>query len=185
MDTKYLKLIKVGQYEYVTRLIGKRGAAMIIPFMCCGEKGKENYRLQLILSVRPTFDKPILEFPAGLLDDDTESIEETALRELKEETGWEGKVTKSNRLASPSSSGLTDEVLYFIMVELLEKGETAHTGNEKITVLPLMSPAEILSYIKEHKNEIYVSSRLHAFIQGVEFEFKLKPMARDCILNEK
>lgn len=185
MDTKYLKLIKVGQYEYVTRLIGKRGAAMIIPFMCCGEKDKENYRLQLILSVRPTFDKPILEFPAGLLDDDTESIEETALRELKEETGWEGKVAKSNRLASPSSSGLTDEVLYFVMIELSERGETSHTGNEKITVLPLMSPAEILSYIEEHKNEIYVSSRLHAFIQGIEFEFKLKPMARDCILSEK
>lgn len=45
----------------------------------------------IILQYRPPVDAYCVEFPAGLIDEG-ESPEEAAVRELKEETGYEGKV---------------------------------------------------------------------------------------------
>jgi ADP-ribose pyrophosphatase len=46
----------------------------------------------LELQYRPAMDTPSLEFPSGLVDAG-EKPEEAAIRELKEETGYVGKVT--------------------------------------------------------------------------------------------
>jgi len=111
VDTKYLKLVvdKNG-HEFVQRKIGRRGAVVIIPSTADG-------KFQFILSKRPTFKLPVLEFPAGLIDDD-ESISEAALRELKEETGWDnGEITWSFNNA-PSSAGLSTELLHIRKVLL-------------------------------------------------------------------
>ncbi len=43
----------------------------------------------LIANYRAPVDKYVLEFPAGLMDN--EHLEENAMRELKEETGYVGK----------------------------------------------------------------------------------------------
>lgn len=45
----------------------------------------------IILQYRPPVESICVEFPAGLIDD-AETPEEAAVRELKEETGYEGKV---------------------------------------------------------------------------------------------
>lgn len=166
---KYISLVEKDGYEYVTRNIGKRGAVVIIASKFV--RGVHYY--QLILSTRPTFGKPILEFPAGLLDIEGESIADAALRELREETGWTGGIVISpfEDFPAPSSAGLTDEILYLTTVSLNEADQIApaHEPGEKIVVLPLMSMDDIRVYITKHKDTLYVSSRLLAFWIGSEF----------------
>lgn len=54
---------------------------------------KKNYPKQILIIAcyRPPVDKYVLEFPAGLMDD--EDLFGNALRELKEETGYTGVIT--------------------------------------------------------------------------------------------
>ncbi len=64
-------------------------------------------RTVLVRQFRPPVGRPVLEFPAGLVDAG-ESFAEAAVRELKEETGYVGTVTR----VSPrgfSSPGLISE----------------------------------------------------------------------------
>ncbi|MCK5475060.1 MAG: NUDIX hydrolase [Candidatus Pacebacteria bacterium] len=59
---------------------------------------------------RPPVGGEVIEFPAGLCDQKGEALEETALRELQEETGYRAK--KIEKLfAGPVSAGLSFEFL--------------------------------------------------------------------------
>lgn len=163
---KYIKLVKTDSgYEYVTRKIGHDGAVVVIP-QCYTDEG---LKFQLILSTRPTFDKPILEFPAGLLDVSGESLGDAALRELKEETGWSGeaKLGIISQFPAPSSAGLSDELIYFVPVVLTEQNDPAQTAGEHIEILPLMTLQQISQYIEECGSTILMSSRLLSFLYGM------------------
>lgn len=160
---QYVKIVDTYGYQYASRITGKRGAVVVVPIYRDYET--QELKLQLILSERPTFDKPILEFPAGLLDDDSLSIEDTVLKELREETGWTGEI-HSVLDPAPSSAGITDEILYIATVFLTEKHEPSHQGNEKIKVLPLMSFVDFIKYINEEDGKILVSSRLVTYMLG-------------------
>lgn len=164
MKHKYIELVEKDEYQYVTRLIGKRGAVVIIPLKYEGFSGSP--KIQLILSTRPTFDKPILEFPAGLLDDDNETIENTIHRELKEETGWTCDIDHIVG-PCPSSAGLSDEALYIATVLLEAPGENNLQGDEKIKVLPLMDVQDVQHYIDINEDKIYVSSRVQTYLEGL------------------
>lgn len=59
---------------------------------CCPYSGPE---IILQKQYRPPADKVMIEVPAGLIDEG-ETTEEAAVRELKEETGYVGKVTESS-----------------------------------------------------------------------------------------
>jgi ADP-ribose pyrophosphatase len=50
--------------------------------------------LILIANFRPPVNKFVLEFPGGIMDDG--NLEENALRELKEETGYVGKISENS-----------------------------------------------------------------------------------------
>lgn len=166
-DYKYIELVKNGTYEYVTRKIGRDGAVVIIP-MYVDPETKE-MKFQLILSQRPTFEKPILEFPAGLIDKEGESKIEVAERELKEETGWNAIFDKDviTNFPSPSSAGLSDELLFFVPAILTTQDEPDHQEGETITVLPLMNLKEMGEYFVANESKILISSRLLTFYAGL------------------
>ncbi|MGK5091332.1 NUDIX hydrolase [Deltaproteobacteria bacterium TL4] len=105
---------------------------------------------------RPPLGNYILEFPAGLIDA-CETPEQAALRELREETGYIGRVleTSPKLFVSP---GLLSESCYLVFVEvdgreafnLSPKAETE--PGEHIEVF-LRKPQEIPVFIQQQREE--------------------------------
>ena len=90
-------------------------------------------RMVLVKEFRPPVGRPVMAFPAGLIDDG-ESIETAAMRELAEETGWTGRLLGISP-ACYSSPGMTDENMHFARVRLHAEGEPAHEAEESIEVI--------------------------------------------------
>ncbi len=82
---------------------------------------KNSNKLILIKQYRPPTNKYVIEFPAGLIDEGY-SVEETAIKELIEETGYTGVIEKVYP-ASYSSPGLTGESVFMAIVSVDEDAE--------------------------------------------------------------
>lgn len=98
-------------WETAERTGGVR-AVSIIPWMV------PSNRLVFVRQFRPPARGVVIEFPAGLIDG-SETVEETALRELKEETGFTGRIVLVSP-ASLSSPGMTGESAFTCVVEIDE-----------------------------------------------------------------
>lgn len=86
----------------------------------------------LVRQFRPPVGRWVWELPAGLVDPG-ESPEETALRELREETGFEGEVTGVGPLIF-SSPGLTTECMRIVEVAVTSRGPANPELSEAIEV---------------------------------------------------
>ena len=95
-----------GKHSY--DIVRHPGASVIIPV-------DQDGKLILIKQYRLAVEKILLEFPAGCIEKN-ESPEETATRELQEETHL--KANKLTFLASQyPSSGFSDEILHYYLAE--------------------------------------------------------------------
>jgi ADP-ribose pyrophosphatase len=126
----------------------------------------------IILQYRPPVGATCVEFPAGLIDAN-ETPEQAALRELKEETGYEGRIVDMTPVMA-SDPGLTTANMTFATVEVqLKEGDEEPEQNlesgehiERI-VLPLDELYErLLQYSREGK---VPDARLFHFAAGVHF----------------
>ena len=121
-----------------------KGAVMIIASLIPSGK------LILIRQFRPPTGKVVVEFPAGLMDGD-EAPEVTALRELREETGYIGKVV-SVTPQGYSSPGLTGESVYIAKMEVVEAEQnelkTDFDEAEDIETV-LVAPSELAEFIRK------------------------------------
>jgi ADP-ribose pyrophosphatase len=99
-----------GRWSYVERK-KQIQAVVVIPYI------RETGEVIIIRQYRVPVDTDVIEFPAGLMDVKGESPEECALRELKEETGYEGKVTSVSPVLV-TSAGLTSEEIYLAWAEV-------------------------------------------------------------------
>jgi ADP-ribose pyrophosphatase len=101
--------------------IERRGdAVVIVPVL---RQTNEPPRLVMVKEFRVPVGDYLFAFPAGLLEPG-ESVEDTARRELLEETGLE--VTAVKRVTQPlySSSGMTDEAVAMAFVDARARPET-------------------------------------------------------------
>src|SRR5215204_5162189 len=80
-EGKYIRVVRDGRWEFVERCGGIQAVVIVAEY-----KG----RVVLIEQVRaPLGNRKALELPAGLVgDEDDGGVEETAIKELEEETGF-------------------------------------------------------------------------------------------------
>ena len=99
--------------------------------MAIVKNGGQKPKIILVSQFRPPTGRYTIEFPAGLVDP-SETPSQTAIRELKEETGYSGVVSS----ASPTltvSPGILGETMQYIKVEVdlaLEMNQNVATSLE-------------------------------------------------------
>lgn len=107
-EGRFLRLLKDGRWEYVSRVRGIGGAAIVAV-----TPARE---IVLVEQYRHPVQARTIELPAGIVGDDTagESPEVAAGRELEEETGF--RPARVERLMQgPSAPGLTSEATYMVL----------------------------------------------------------------------
>lgn len=127
----------------------------------------------LVIQYRPPLDAFTVEWPAGLVDAQ-ESPAEAAVREFKEETGYDCKVTS---ISPPQAAdpGMTNANLQLVMVEVQleeqdEEPEQRLEDGEHIqrVVVPL---SELYQRLVDYSNQerMVVAAKLFHFAAGMHF----------------
>lgn len=129
---RYLSLLEKDGWEFVTRS-NASGVVVLIPVTDAGE-------ILLVQQYRKPVAATVIELPAGLVGDHAnsgESILDAARRELEEETGY-AATRMEVLMACPSSAGMSDEVIHFVLATGLTRvGPGGGDSSESIEVLPV------------------------------------------------
>ena len=128
-EGRFLRLVDDEGWEYVERKNSHAVVAII------GQTEEQD--VVLIEQFRQSMGGMVIELPAGLVGDEEErdeSILAAAGRELFEETGFVAR-QMIRVAAGPSSTGLTNEVITYVLATGLEKkGDGGGVADEQITV---------------------------------------------------
>jgi 8-oxo-dGTP pyrophosphatase MutT (NUDIX family) len=141
------------------------GAVAIVAVM------KPSGRIILVRQFRPPAQGHVIEFPAGLIDR-PEDVEVTALRELREETGYVGRMI---RLLPPtfSSPGLSGEKVSLALVDvdefLPENLKPVTSPDESESIETLLVPMDgLLDFLLDASAKgALLDSKLTAFAIGM------------------
>lgn len=107
-------------------IVEHRGGAVIAAV-------KDDGKMIMVRQFRKPSERVMLEAPAGKIDEGETEPERTALRELKEETGYTAKHIRLLTRMYPSV-GYSQEVLYIYLCAGLTPGETDFDDNEAIDI---------------------------------------------------
>jgi len=144
-EGKYIRVVTRGGWEYVERC-GGVGAVVIF--------AETDGKIILIEQSRvPLGGRICLELPAGLVgDEDDKSVEETAVKELEEETGFTAE--RVERLGEfYASPGMLSESFTLVRAHGVRRiGEGGGDENEDIDV-HLVPRAEIPNFIEQKRAE--------------------------------
>ncbi|MAE66674.1 MAG: hypothetical protein CMJ18_20590 [Phycisphaeraceae bacterium] len=127
-EGRFLRIDRRGAWEYAARTNARGGVAVIALH--------DDGRIVLVEQHRPPVDAFVVEPPAGLSGDtdDSESLLESARRELEEETGYTARAWQRLETAY-ASPGMTDEAITFFLARGLTKtGKGGGVDAENITV---------------------------------------------------
>ena len=142
---KYISALKRGRWEYVSRT-GSTHAVVIV--------AEHEGKIILIEQFRVPVGGRCLELPAGLVGDEDEhaTIEETAVKELEEETGF--TCERVERLGDfHSSPGMVAESFTLVRAHGVRKvGEGGGTEHEDINV-HLVSREDIPAFVEARRAE--------------------------------
>ena len=131
---RFLSLMEASHWEYVTR--SNAHAVVVIVALTSDDE------IVLVEQYRRPVNRRVIELPAGLVGDQhgpDEQVLEAAHRELIEETGYQAESVELV-MESPSSAGMTDEIISFIRARGLKKiGSGGGDDSEDIVthVVPL------------------------------------------------
>jgi len=106
-------------------------AAIIIPRL------EPSGKYVLIKQFRPPVGTYVIEFPAGLIDKE-ETPEQTAIRELKEETGYSGEVINTTPPLC-TSPGTLSESCYFVAMRIDENSVDNQSPQPETIIATLAS----------------------------------------------
>ncbi len=139
---RYLSLLERDGWEFASRS-NASGVVVIIAVT-------DDREIVLVEQYRKPVRANVIELPAGLvgdLDDPHESELDAARRELEEETGYAAADLRI-LMACPSSAGMSDEVITFVLATGLERvGPGGGDPSEEIevTVVPIEEASEWLA----------------------------------------
>ena len=127
----------------------------------------------LVIQYRPPLDAYTIEWPAGLVDAD-ETAEEAAVREFKEETGYDCRVLSVSPVQA-ADPGLSSANMQLVMVEVQlrendEEPEQRLEDGEHIqrVVVPLSEFYDrLVEYSKQERT--VVAAKLFHFAAGIHF----------------
>ena len=151
-------------WECATRVNSRGAVVMIVQLRPSG-------RFILIRQYRPPADSFVVEFPAGLIDDG-EPPEITAVRELYEETGFNGVVEK---VVPPAlnSPGLSGETVTTVMMSVDESAQENRNpipqfeDSENIETF-LVEPGGLPNFINEARERgDRIDAKIISFICGM------------------
>ena len=146
MDIKFLSLqvrdIATPSGDTVERIVVTHpGAVAVVPII--------DGDIVLIEQYRAAADAPILEIPAGKVDDPSHAKEDTALRELAEETGLTA-TTLTWLTEIWTTIGFTDERITIYLAEGLTEGERSPVGQEEESARIVWMPfSDALERVRE------------------------------------
>ena len=157
-EGSFLGLYARGHWEYAARN-NCTGAVGILPVTDDGE-------VILVEQYRIPLQARVIEIPAGLAGDEpefsTESLAQTAARELLEETGYKaGKITSLFR--GPTSPGMTTEVVsFFFAGELKREHDGGGTTGEEI-IVHRIAITDLDAWLAQRQAEgLFVDPKIHA-----------------------
>ena len=153
------------KWNYVSR----KGDTKIVTAIC---RSQTTGKYLLISQPRVPINKIVIEFPAGLIDPG-ESVRQAGLRELKEETGYEGKVIAEGPFVI-KSAGLADEIAAAVEVEIDEKavGKTEMESTEDIESF-WVTASEFLELEKKlDPSKVIIDAQVWFYFHGLNFENK-------------
>ena len=152
------------QWESVSRQ-HTPGAVFMVPILHPSE------RFVFIRQYRPPVDAHVLEFPAGLIDEG-ETVAEAGLRELREETGYNGVFRWLGPMVM-SSPGMSDEAVALAVVDIDEQAPANRhplptpDENEDIEIL-LVPKEQVPRFLHERLGAgDRLDSRLMAYFMGM------------------
>jgi len=128
-EGRWQRMVVRGTWEYSERTHPGGLAAIIIAVT-------PDDRVLFVEQFRVPLQARTIEMPAGLVGDihAGESIEQSAIRELEEETGWTAERAEV-LMTGPTSSGASSEKIAFVRATGLRKvGGGGGDGSEDITV---------------------------------------------------
>ncbi|KAK6339950.1 hypothetical protein TWF718_009339 [Orbilia javanica] len=126
----------------------------------------------IVLQYRPPVAAVCVEFPAGLIDEG-ETPEAAAIREMKEETGYEGRVISISPTVV-SDPGMTTANMQFAVMEVdLKEGDPEpqqHLDDGEFIERVVVPLDELHDKLVEYeKNGYAVDARLYHWAAGVDF----------------
>ena len=169
-EGRYIKAIKQGTWEYVSRRGGVE-AAVILAF-------DAEDRVVLVEQYRVPLGRRCLELPAGLVGDETEGegVAVAAARELEEETGYRaGRIEELGFFhASP---GMASEGFTLVRAHDVEKvGDGGGAGDEDITV-HLVPRGEVPAFVAAKRAEgVAVDVKMLLLLAGVLLGDESRPV---------
>ena len=149
------------EWQYVERV----GKSKVVTIICQNTSGN----ILLIREARVPINATEISFPAGLAEAN-ESLAQAALRELKEETGYDAKVLTISPL-HPKSAGLTSEeaaVVHCITSDQMA-GPTGLEETEDIEHF-WVNPKDFFAFIEKiDAKEVKIAHDVYCFMAGYNF----------------
>ena len=128
-EGQWLRLVRRGHWESCERTHGKGMAVIIVAATPADE-------VLFVEQFRIPLGAKTIEMPAGLVGDehDADTLEQAAIRELEEETGWKPSRVEV-LLVGPTSAGMSSERIAFVRAEgLVRTGPGGGVEGEDIIV---------------------------------------------------
>lgn len=166
-ESKWLGLYRIGHWDFARR----PNADSCVGILAI----TQNDEIILVEQFRIPMGKRVIEIPAGLVGDELahrgESLEESAERELLEETGYRARQIEL-LISSPTSAGMTSEYTHlFLAKNLVQETQGGGIDGEEISVyqVPLSELREFLS--KKQAEGAAVDFKIHAGLAAAGIPF--------------